>query len=73
MRDMSHFPPFAQMAALRSNSKGLIHLNLEEVLKDSALKTDPKTFGAAVHVPGQTQNVEGRKEDLDELGRCVAT
>lgn len=25
----SHFPPFALMAALRSNSGGLIHLKLE--------------------------------------------
>lgn len=42
---MSHFPAFAQMAALRSNSWGLIHLKLEEVLKDFALKTDLRRSG----------------------------
>lgn len=34
---VSHFPPFVLMAALRSNSGGLIHLKLEEVFKDSVL------------------------------------
>lgn len=54
MRYVSHFPPFAQMAALRSNSSGLIHLKLEEVLKDSALKTDPRRSGLQRTFPDKT-------------------
>lgn len=39
---VSHFPPFALMAALGSNSTGLIHLKLEEVFKDSVLRVPYK-------------------------------
>lgn len=42
MSRVSHFPPFALMAALRSNSAGLIHLKLEEVFKDSVLRVPYK-------------------------------
>lgn len=35
---VSHFPLFVLMAALRSNSGGLIHLKLEEVFKDSVFR-----------------------------------
>lgn len=36
---VSHFPPFALMAALSSNFADLIHFKLEEVFKGFCLKS----------------------------------